>query len=254
MKKIKVLVFIIIFPYFAYSQQWHQYSDSIRKITSVKYNQSDLDRALKFVELADNDFKKINVKKDTIYADYLYRKGTTLYFSKQLFPELFEESLTIWEQSLEKNYFKIMKIHYFLAEVYNVKNDYKKAYINYEYCYLINKKYRLPKNTYFTSSIYCLSVIDYKENLNYRKAEQYANEYIEHNKENAYLNYDFNYAYAFRWKEDPEGYENVLLEFRKNYENGKLNNPQLFFQINFELFTYYYKIKNIKEIDRKSVV
>lgn len=247
-KIIKILFCVIFFPCLGYSKQWKQYCDSIVKITQSSQSNNDLDRALKFVKLADYDIENTKVNKDTIYAEYLYRKGFVLYRIGELQPEIFEESISIWEKSSKKNYLKIMKNYYFLAEVYNVKNDYGKAYTNYENCYLINKKHKLPKNTYFSSSIYCLSVIDYLNNINYKLAEKYASEYIEYNKEIAYLNYDFNYAYAFRWKEDSQGYENVLLEFNKNYEEGNLKNPELYFKINFLLFEYYNKQNKLKEI------
>lgn len=247
MKK-SVLLSLIFLPYLVFSQQWHAYSDSIIKITQVNQTKNDLDRALKFVKLADNDLVKSKLNKDTIYADYLYHKGYVLYRVGELRPDIFEESLSVWEQSNKKNFFKIMKIHYFLAEVYNVKKDYEKAYTNYENCYSINKKYKLKKNSYFSSSIYCLSVIDYSNNINYKLAEKYANEYIEYNKETAYSNYDFNYAYAYRWKEDLKGYENVLLEFNKNYEDQNLKNPELYFKINILLFENYNNLNNLKEI------
>lgn len=241
MKKFIVLFIIICIPSFAYSQQWHAYLDSITKITSVKHDKKDLERAYKFVELADKDIEKNDVKRDTIYADYLYRKGFVKYSIGQFTSQPFEESISIWNQSQKKNYLKLSKNHYFLADGFNLIKDYSNAYLNYEKCYIMNRQFNLKYNTYFSSSIYCLSVIDYKENFNFKKAEQYAIEYIELNKETAYLNFDFNYAYAFRWKEDSKGYENVLLDFNNNYENKNLNNPELYFQINYLLFDYYRK-------------
>ena len=241
MKKIKILFFIICFPCFAYSQNWHAYSDSIHKITSVKHDKKDLEKANRFIELADKGIEKMDVIKDTIYADYLYRKGVVKYKIGQFTSQPFEESISIWNKSPKKNYLKLSKVHYFLADGYNVSEDYSNAYLNYEKCYLINKQYNLKNNIYCLNSIYCLSAIDYQENFNFKKAEQYAIEYIELNKEIAYLNFDFNYAYAFRWKEDSKGYENVLLDFNSNYENKNLNNPELYFQINYLLFDYYRK-------------
>jgi hypothetical protein len=241
MKKIKILFFIICFPCFAYSQNWHVYSDSIAKITSVKHDKKDLEKANRFIELADKDIEKNGSNKDTLLADYLYRKGFVKYRMGQFTSQPFEESISIWNKSTKRNHLKLSKVHYFLADGYNVSKDYSNAYVNYEKCYLINKQFKLKYNTYFSSSIYCLSAIDYNENFNFKKAEQYATEYIELNKETAYLNFDFNYAYAFRWNEDSKGYENVLLDFNSNYEDKNLNNTELYFQINYLLFDYYRK-------------
>lgn len=241
MKKSVLYIFFLFLPCLVISQQWQVYSDSITKITSVKHEKKDLEKAIKLIELAENDIKKNGCIKDTIYADYLYRKGFVKYQIGQFTSQAFEESISIWNKSPKKNYLKLSKVHYFLAEGYNVSKDYSNAYVNYEKCYLINKQFKLKNNIYFSNSIYCLSVIDYKENINFKKAEQYAIEYIELNKETAYLNFDFNYAYAFRWKEDSKGYENVLLDFNSNYENKNLNNTELYFQINYLLFDYYRK-------------
>ncbi len=241
MKKFKVLFFIVCLPCFVYSQEWKQYSDSIYKITSVKHDKKDLEKANRFIELADIDIEKKNAVKDTTYADYLYLKGVVKYQIGQFTSQPFEESIFIWNQSSKKNYLKLSKNHYFLADGFNLMKDYFNAYLNYEKCYLLNKQFNLKFNTYFSSSVYCLSVIDYKENFNFKKAKQYAIEYIELNKEIAYLNFDFNYAYAFRWKDDLIGYENVLLEFNSQFENQSINNPDLYFQINYLLFDYYRK-------------
>lgn len=247
MRKIKFIILISCLPFFAYSQQWQQYADTLTKITQVNQNKSDLERALKYIKLIDNDISKSKLSKDTIYAEYLYRKGFVLYRVGELRPDLFEESHLIWQQSTKKDFFKLMKINYFLAEVYNVKKDFTNAYKNYENCYLLNKKHKLKENTFFTSSVYCLSVIDYN-NMNYKSAERYANEYIELKKESAFTDFDFNYAYAYKWIDDSLGYENVLLEFNKKYENEKLNNIETYIKINFLLFEHYYSKNKLSEI------
>lgn len=241
MNKIIVLFLFVCVPCIVYSQQWHAYSDSIAKITSVKHDKKDLEKANAFIELADKDIENNGCKKDTIFAHYLYLKGVVKYKIGQFTSKPFEESISIWNKSSKINYLKLAKVHYFLADGYNVSEDYSNAYLNYEKCYLINKQYNLKINIYFSNSIYCLSYIDYNENFNFKKAELYANEYILINKETAYLNFDFNYAYAYRWKDDSKGYEDVLLDFNNNYENKNLNNTELYFQINYLLFDYYRK-------------
>ena len=236
MKK-TILLFFIFFTCFVSSQTWQQYSDSL-----IHYiNKNNIEKANYFGNLIDIQLNNQKFIKDTIYSDYLYRKGVLRYSQGKFSPKFFEESISIWNKSPKKNYLKLSKVYYFLADGYNASKDYSNAYLNYEKCYLINKQFNLKNNIYFSNSVYCLSVIDYQENFNFKKAERYAIEYIELNKETAYLNFDFNYAYAFRWKEDSKGYENVLLDFNNNYENKNLNNPELYFQINYLLFDYYRK-------------
>lgn len=249
MKKIiKLLFFVICFPCIVYSQEWKQYSDSIYQIIKVKFDQNGLDNANKYIQLADEDIEKINFNKDTIYADYLYRKGYVKYNIGQFIPELFEESLSIWKESNKKNNMKIMKIYYFLGAGYHLKLDYPKAYENYEMCYSINKKNKFPFNNNFANSMYFLSVIDYNTNLNFKKAEQYSLEYIQYNKENDILNLNFNYPYAYKWMDDSLGYEKAFLELKKSYEDKNINDKPLYFKINYELLLHYYYQKNSKEV------
>jgi hypothetical protein len=93
-----------------------------------------------------------------------------------------------------------------------------------------------------------LALIDYNTNLNYKKAEQYAQEYIEYNKENAILNFDFNYPYAYKWMEDSIGYEKAFLELKKSYEDRNITNKPLYFKINYELLLNYYYQNNANEV------
>ena len=104
MKK-KILLFILFcLPSFAHSQQWQAYSDSIGKITSVKHDKKDLEKANRFIELADRDIEKTNIVKDTIFAHYLYLKGVVKYKIGQFTSQPFEESISIWNKSPKKNY------------------------------------------------------------------------------------------------------------------------------------------------------
>ena len=248
MKKVKVLFFIVLFPCSVFSQQWHSYSDSIYQIIKVKFDQNLYDRADKFIQLADKDIEKSKVSEDTIYADYMYRKGVVKYYLGKFDNVPFDKSLSIWELNKKKNYSKIMKNYFFLGAGYHLKLDYSKAYENYEICYLINKKNNLPFNNNLALSMYYLAVIDYNTNLNYKKAEQYALEYIEYNKENAILNFDFNYPYAYKMMDDSLGYEKAFLDLKKSYEDRNINDKPLYFKINYELLLHYYYQNKPKEV------
>lgn len=245
MKK-KILLFLVFLPCFVSSQTWQQYSDSL-----IHYiNKNNLEKANYFDNLIDSQLNYQKIIKDTIYADYLYRKGVLSYKQGKFSPTFFEASISIWNKSNKINNLKLIKNYYFLAQGYNVKNEFSNAYIAYEKCYQYGKKYNLIDNVYYLNSIYCLSVIDYKENFNFKKAELFATEYIDLNSKLAYLNFDFNYAYAFRWKEDLKGYENTLLVFDQNYKTKGINNPELYFQINYLLFECYWKYINYEKQDK----
>jgi|GEM_PF-4200844 len=243
MKEIKIF-FFVLFPCFVYSQQWLAYSDSV--ISNIK--KSDYAKASYFIDLADENIEKYSITRDTLYADYIYRKGVVNYHLGKFDNVFFDSALSIWEHNTVKNYSKIMKIYYYLGVGYHFKLDYTNAYENYEKCYLINKKYKLPVNINFTNSIYYLSVIDYNTNKDLKKAKLYAQEYIQYNKQIALTNYDFNYAYAYYWMDDLKGFQSVLLDFEKKYLESQLENPKLYFKINYELFTLYYKLNDINQI------
>ncbi|TRX01349.1 CHAT domain-containing protein [Flavobacterium gawalongense] len=243
MKKITgFILFIIYFPFAVYSQQWHQYSDSI--ISSIRKN--DLEKASRFIELADIDLEKSNVIKDTIYADYLYRKGIANYFQSQYSLDFFKGALAIWDVSTKKNYSKVMNIHYFIGENYRAELNNDLAIKSYEKCYEINKKYHLPKRYNFSDAIYYLAFFDFKYK-NYSNAKKYAEEYIEYNNETGINQFNFKYASAFEYKNDLKGQEEVLLQFLTTYNQKKLNNPILLFRINYELFLYYNQTNKLKE-------
>ena len=239
-----LMLFLFSFPNYILSQQWYQYSDSI--ISNI--NKNDLKKASQFVELADTEIGQLKVIKDTLYADYLYRKGVLNYFQSKKCLDYLKESFSIWDSSKKKNYFKIMKIHYFIAGEFLNLNEYENAYINFEKCYLLNKEYVLPKNFNFPKSIYYLSWIDYYINLKFASANQYAQEYIYYNKDSANLYFDFDYVDVNNFMDDSDGYEKTLLEFEKNYLEMKLNNLPLFYKIINKLLNYYNLKSNSKGV------
>ena len=113
MKKI-ISITVILFPLIIFAQKWQQYSDSV----FVNFKKNNIDKTLNFIELAENDIANNNVLKDTIYADYIYRKGVVRSSLGDYDSTLLKQSLEIWESSSKKNYFKIMKINYFLGSNY----------------------------------------------------------------------------------------------------------------------------------------
>ena len=238
-KYILVLLFSISLPCFVYSQEWKQYSDSV--ISNIKKN--DYTRASYFIDLADKNIEKSLVVKDTLYADYIYRKGIVKSYFGDFDSTLLKQSLDIWESSSKKNYLKIMKIYYFIGTNYFLlgnqsqnKIDYDSSYKYYEKCYSLVKKYNYQKQSDFKGILYSLSFINYSSKKDLKSAKTYANEYIDFIQKEGIEDFNFDYIYILSSKEDFIEQENGLLGYLTNYNIQKLNNPELLFRIYFQLF------------------
>ena len=239
MKKIKVLFFIICFPCFAYSQQWQQYSDSVL----FYFKKNNIDKASNFIELADADLAKSKILRDTLYADYLYRKGAVKSSLGNYDSTLLKQALDIWESSPKKNYLKIMKINYFLGGNYFLignqsqnKVDYDISYKYFEKCYFLIKKYKFQNKSNFKGVLNALSLIDHNSNKDFIKAKQFAQEYIDFIKETGVEDFNLDYVNILSLNQDFIGQEKLLLEYLAKYETQKLNNSELLFKIHFQLF------------------
>lgn len=237
MKKFKILFFIICLPCFAYSQQWQQYSDSVL----VYFKKNDIDKASHFIELADIDLAKNNVIRDTLYADYIYRKGIIQFKLGNYDTSLFKQALDIWQTNSKKNYLKIMKINYWLGTNYYLsanqnqnKTEMDSSYIYLKKCYSLIKKYNYQKQQNFTGVLNSLALIDYS-NEEFEQAKKYANEYIDYVKKTGVGDFNFDYVYILTINQDFIGQENLLQEYLAKYEIQKLNNPELLFNIYFRL-------------------
>jgi CHAT domain-containing protein len=240
------LFFIIIFSQILNAQSWHNYSDSI--YNNIKNN--NIDKAKYFIQLADIDIYKHIVIKDTIYADYIYRKGVVLNKEKNTLA-LFQEALKIWENSSKKNLYKLMRIYYFIGEFYFNNKEDDLAIEPFEKCFEINKKNNLKINQNFISTTNILAYL-YFNKKEKKKATFYADEYISVTKLNAFEDYNFNYAKIFDYKNENETREKVLLEFLKKYEKDNKNKPELLFKIYFELFVFYEEKNNQNNIYKKN--
>lgn len=253
MNKIIVLFLIVCVPFFAYSQQWHKYSDSVL----VNFKKNNFEKAKYFIGIADADLQQSLVLKDTIYADYLYRKGVVKsnqgYYDSSILKEsldVLSESLDIWNSSSKKNFLKIMKINYFIGNNYYLiankshnKSDYDATYKFYVQCYNLIKKHHLQSNPIFKTILHSLSFIDFSLNKDLNKAKRFAQEYINYIDEKGIEDFDFDYVNVFGYKQDFISQEKILLRFLKKYEFEKLNNPQLLFNIYLKLFINKKKFK-----------
>ena len=242
-KLIFLCAFLFSYPNFTFSQKWHQYSDSIN--TSISKN--NLLEASRFIKLAENDIDYNRVKRDTIFADFLYRKSLVNSFLGIYDTKAFEESLLIWKKN-NPNYDKLMRINYFLGNNYRVNGDFINSYKNYEECYLLNKKNNIKKNILFYNSIYYLARLDfYFKNL--KKSEKYAKEYIKFRKDDAAKELDFKYIEVLKYYlKDEKNLEIALLDFLDNYNSNNTNDPKLLYDLNIELFLIYASRKDINNI------
>ena len=246
MNKVLQLFFFLIISQILNAQSWHKYSDSIY----ININKNNIKNAKHFIELADADIKNYKIKKDTIYADYIYRKGV-VFCKEENTINLFNEAIKIWEQSSKKNLYKLMRINYFIGKHYfDNKND-ELAIQPFENCFEINKKNNLKSNQNFIRATNLLAYIYYNKKNN-KKAEFYADEYISATKLNAFEDYNFDYAKIFDYKNENETREKVLLEFLKKYERDKIDKPELLFKIYFELFVFYEEKNSQNNIYKKN--
>ena len=246
MKKI-ISITVILFPLIIFAQKWQQYSDSV----FVNFKKNNIDKTLNFIELADNDIANNNVLKDTIYADYIYRKGVVRSSLGDYDSTLLKQSLEIWESSSKKNYFKIMKINYFLGSNYFLignksqsKVDFNLSYKYFEKCYFLIKKYKFQNNSNFKEVLNTLALINFTIYKDYKKAKHFAQEYIDFIKEKDIDDFDFEYVNALGYKKDFVHQEKILLEYLEKYKSQKLNNPELLFKIFFQLFVNKEEQKN----------
>jgi CHAT domain-containing protein len=240
MKKI-LYCFLFFLPFSVFSQQWQQYSDSVL----VYFKKNNIDKASHFIDLADVELAKSKIIRDTLYADYLYRKGVVKSSLGDYDSTLLKQALDIWDSYNKKNYLKISKINYFLgANYYSLcfKNQYKNkieidsSYFYFTNCFSLIKKYNYQSQHNFTGLLYVLATVDYYNNKNYKKAKKYANEYIKYIKQTATTDFNFDYIFILSIKEDFIEQEKVLNEYLSKFEIQKQNNPELLFKIYFQLF------------------
>jgi len=234
MKKSVLYIFFLFSPYLVLSQQWHAYSDSI--ISNI--NKNEFEKAINFELLADNEITNSNVVKDTLYANYLYAKGVLYTFDETKNGiDFLNKSLSIWNSTEKKNYYKIMKIHYFLAKNFSNKakktdnnSDYIMCFNSYENCYSINKKYHLKSNPNFFNSLYNLILISdvIKDNS---KLKKFSDEFIADFENELIENIDFKLVTVYRLNKDLIGQEKLLQKFLLKYENEKLEQPLLLYNI-----------------------
>lgn len=248
MKK-TILLFFVFFTCFVSSQTWQQYSDSVL----VYFKKNDIEKTTQYINLADIELSKSNTIKDTIFADYLYRKGVVKSSLRDYDSSLLKQSLNIWESSNKKNYLKIMKINYWLGTNYYSlanQNQFKNkieidsSYFYLKNCYFLIKKYNYQNQQNFSGLLYVLTTTDYYSNKNYKKAKKYANEYIKYIKETANTDFNFDYIYILRLKEDYIEQEKELKKYLEKYEILKLNNQELLFKIYFQLYINKLEFKN----------
>ena len=220
MKKFKVLFFIICIPCFVYSQQWQVYSDSVL----VNFKKNNIEKVKYFIGLADTDMQQNIVIKDTLYADYIYRKGIVKSLLGDYDSTLLKQSLDIWELSSKKNYLKIMKINYWLGTNYyssanqsQNKTEMDSSYIYLKKCYSLIKKYNYQKQQNFTGVLNLLAIIDYS-NKEFEQAKKYAIEYVDYIKKTGVGDFNFDYVYILTISKDFIGQENLLQEYLAKYE------------------------------------
>ncbi|KSA14193.1 CHAT domain-containing protein [Maribacter dokdonensis] len=219
-----------------YAQDWHKYSDSI--ISNFRIN--NYSRAKEFLSLAETDIKITGHNTDTIYADFLYRKGLIQYLHNESPIKSFDESLSIWKSSNNINYLKLIRIYYFYGEHLRLNEKYLESYKYYKTCYEIGKSHNLEFTGNFEGSLYNLCLIDYWENENYENAEKWALEYIELKKSTAFNEFNFSYVSAHQYANMPEKEIDILEKYLDLYIKNKIDSPSTLSLIHIKLMNSYY--------------
>lgn len=236
------IFFFLFFFNVSSGQTWHKFSDSIL----VNYTKNKIDKAKLFLDLTEQELNKTEIKIDSAYADFLYRKGL-ININNEECVKLFNESLRVWEESDNKNYLKIMKIHYFIGVYYYKRKEDDIAIKYFIDCYNINKKQKIKVNPNLLRSLKIISEI-YFEKQDFKNADKFADEYIQLNKDKVFIDFDFDFIKMYQYKRNEKTQEYLLLKFLKNYETRKIDNPELLLKINFELLLFYDSIKKEREI------
>lgn len=226
----------------SFSQKWHQYSDS----TYFYLKNSNLDKAKYFISLADSAISNSIIEKDTIYGDYLYRKGIAYSSITEL-----KESLKIWEAKSKRSKVKIMKINYFIGINYftlannsNSKKDFDSSYYYLNSCYELATKYKFENQTNFKGILFIKAFIEHKYPKEFKNSTKNAQNYINYLKQNPIQDFDFDYLNALEYLREFQKKENLLLDYLKKYEDQKLIDKQLLFNIYKELCLNKIKFKN----------
>jgi CHAT domain-containing protein len=244
MKKITNPLFVL-FPFIVFSQSWQQYSDSVL----VYFKKNDIEKTTQFINLADNELSKINIIKDTIYADYIYRKGvvkSSLDIKNSLLlkesNDILKQSLDIWQISSKKNYLKILKINYYLGCNYYLvagndqnKLEYLNSYKYFEQCHNIIRKHNYKSNPLYKRILYFMALIDYHIKKDLNNAKKIANEYIEFTKKQNFEDFNFDNVEIYNFNQDYINQEKLLLNYLDNYNIQKLNDTDLLFKIYLKL-------------------
>jgi CHAT domain-containing protein len=199
------------------AQKWHQYSDSIL----VFFQKSDLKNTTRYLKLAEEDLKSSSIVEDTIYADFLYRKGVAYSLNNQNY-EIKDllKSLEIWKKSSSKNHFKIFKLNHFIGYYYFLNSLKSKSIDDYrlirEYFaenVRISKKYSYTYHLFYRTELYLLAYLENDIFKNKRNVKNYVEEYTKvYSLSDAVKNKDLNYQYMLEYIGDYQSQEKLLYD------------------------------------------
>lgn len=222
-----------------FGQNWVRYSDSI--LSNIRSGNHS--KAKDFLDLAEKDLLKDNFKRDTLYADFLYRKGLISYFQKQNPAKEFNESLSIWKDSKNVSRKKLMRLYFYFGSYYDhVEKDYKKAYDFYSLCYEVGKQIDFDSINDFKNVTYRLYLIDRFENNNNEDAAKWANVYIDLKDNQAVDDLDFSFATAIGFTKGSEEEVMLLQRYLKSYHGRNIDDHAVLLGINLRLMNAHYSL------------
>jgi len=239
-----LLILFLINCSILFGQNWVRHSDSI--ISNIRNN--NLSKAKIFLKLAEKDLSKSTFIRDTVYADFLYRKGLLRSFQNENPEKEFNESITIWNGSNNVNLKKVMRLYFFLGNYYyNTSKNYDKAYKYYSLCYDVGKQIDFDSINDFKKVAYRLHVIDKLKNNNNKEATDWANIYLNLKKDLADEDFDFDYVRAFGFVNGEAEGVKLLERYLKLYNETKIENQLVLQGIHFEMMRFYYTLDNYPE-------
>ncbi|EGV43639.1 CHAT domain-containing protein [Bizionia argentinensis JUB59] len=243
--KVRHYLFILLLTHcsISFGQDWVKYSDSIIwNITNSNYS-----KAKDFLSLAEKDLAQSNFKKDTVYADFLYRKGLLSYFQDEN-PEMeFNESIAIWTSSDKINLKKLMRLYYFFGNYFFDVKNYDKAYQLYLLCYETGQQINFDSISDFKEVTYHLYLIERWENSNNSEAVKWSKVYIDFNKNQAVKEFNFRFVQAYGFVHGEVKIIELLEKYLKSYYDREIENELLIQKINFELMNSHYFLDNYTE-------
>lgn len=224
------------------AQKWNQYSDSIW----VYFQKSDVKNTTKYLDLANSELSKITIIEDSIYANYLLRKGLSAsLFNKNYNVDDLSKSLSIYEKIRFKDPNKFFVLNNFIGSYYyynsiesKSEDDYKKAFYHLKKSndYLI--KNNLRNDFILKKQLYSLAFLESVIFKNQTNAKKYLIDFMKvQDFESSVKNTDMSYLSLLSFAGETELKEKTILAYINEVKNKVEVNHYGLFRLYLEMLT-----------------